>query len=177
MAELPVAGDSPNWIREAAANAAGELRLFFQTARDFTAHPIRFAVAFTEGRQRAMNPLAFLATSAALLGGLRLLLRSLAGGADENLSLVTQALDALAPYLHYAVLGSLAHAVFRLTGARRPLRDSLAMALFAGGGPAALAEVLTALTALAFDLSHPPNAIARGGWQIAMVATPMLTFS
>lgn len=177
MAELPAPGESPNWIREALANAVAELRLFFSTARDFTLHPIRFGAAFTEGRQRAMNPLAFLATSAALLGGLRLLLKTATGAPDENLSLPVQAVDALAPYLHYAALGCVAHAVFRLTGSMRPLRDSLAMALFAGGGPAALAEVLTALTSAAFDLSRVPADKPSAVWQVLLIATPMLTFS
>jgi len=182
MAEFPVPGESPRWPRAAIANAWGELRVFFATARAFTLHPVRFATAFTDGRQQAMNPLAFLATSAGLLGGLRLLLRAATGAADASPSLLSQILEALAPYLHYAALGCVAHLIFRATGSRRPLRDSLAMALFAGGGPATLADVFTVLTATAFDLAHPPlpgvpPAAAQGIWLLLLIAMPTLTFS
>ena len=115
MAEPLITGESPHWPRDAIANALGELRVFFATARAFTFHPVRFATAFTDGRQQAMNPLAFLATSAGLLGGLRLLLQAATGAPDASPSLLGQILEALAPYLHYAALGCVAHLVFRAT--------------------------------------------------------------
>ena len=182
MAELPSPGESPSWIRDAVANGLGELRLFFATAKAFTFHPVRFAGAFIEGRQRAMNPLAFLATSAGLLGGLRLLLRAATASPDANLSLPGQLFEAVAPYLHYAALGCIAHLVFRATGSGRPLRDSLAMALFAGGGPAAFADLFTLLTGAAFDLAHPalagqPQVAPQGLWLFALIAMPTITFS
>src|SRR5438132_9210100 len=133
---------SPDWIAEAIRNAKGELALFARTAIGFSLHPGRFAAGWVAGKERALNPLAFLATSAALLTGLRAVLAATYKVNAPDAGLVGQVADVLGPYAHYALLGVIAHGVFRLTGSTARLRDSLAVALFAGGGPAAIAELL-----------------------------------
>ncbi|MFT3914582.1 MAG: hypothetical protein QM704_10825 [Anaeromyxobacteraceae bacterium] len=52
-------------------------------------------------------------------------------------------LAALVPYVHWALLGSIAHLVLRALGSREPYRASLAMALYAGGGPGLLLTLVT----------------------------------
>ena len=72
-------------------------------------------------------------------------------------------LAAGAPFLHYALLGLGCHLVLRLFGSQRHLRDSVALALFAGAGPAALVNLLIdAFGALLYlQAGRPP--LLRGG--------------
>ncbi len=56
-------------------------------------------------------------------------------GADDFWSTIG---DAMLPYVYYVLLGVLCHPVLRLCGSTRPLRASVAVALFTGGGPGLL---------------------------------------
>jgi hypothetical protein len=135
----------PDWVRDALHQFAEEVRLFLRTARDFTLQPRRFAREWATGERRALNPLGFLATAFAVMGPLDALAAHLLVKDKGNPSLLLAALGALLPFAYYLLLGALQHAVLRLCGARRPLRDTCAMALYAGGGPATAANVAVVL--------------------------------
>jgi len=180
MDELPAPrGQSPDWIAEAIRNARAELILFVRTALGFTAHPGRFSSAWIDGQQRALNPFAFLATSAAVLGVMRALLSPLFPKNAPDAGILGQILDALGPYAHYALLGVLAHGVFRLTGSKAQVRDSLAVALFAGGGPASIAQlVLTIVAALMFAIRGVESGKPTGGaWLVTILITATASFT
>jgi hypothetical protein len=124
----------PDWVREAAAAVRGESVRFVRTAVYFSVHPRRFATAWYDGTTEALNPVGFLSTSLAISTAVVtvsawLLDRKDDGGFWSNLG------DATLPYIYYVLLGILSHVVLRLCGSTRPLRASVAIALFAGGGP------------------------------------------
>ena len=150
--------DTPDWVREAVLRTWDEARLFAQTALRFTTRPGRFAREWATGAQTALNPLAMLATAAGMVGSANNLLSRVSGTASGGDSLVGDVLAAGAPFLHYTLLGLGCHAVLRLFGSQRRVRDSVAMALFAGAGPAALVNLLIdALGALLYlEAGRPP---------------------
>lgn len=167
-AALPEVG-GPHWPTDAIHNTGGELLLFASTVVAFARHPNRFAAAWVRRQQRALNPLAFMATSATILGLSRLvsgpLFAALSKAPPEAplrpaMALLRQAWDAAAPHVNFLLLGLIAHLVCRLLGSRAKLRDSAAVALFAGGGPVALAELI--LTTGAAFLVAAPGAIVEG---------------
>ena len=160
MAESAEPGSEPRWIRDAFAAAEHEARLYLKTAWTFTARPRRFAREWSSGALFAMNPFAFLATSAAAVGTATQLVSRLLARSDEPNPLWRELVFALTPYLYYAALGLVSHGLLRLTGKARRLTSTVAMALYAGGGPATLAAlVLQGLTAL---LQPPAGAFLPG---------------
>ena len=151
MTEEPRA--APTWLADGARAAIRELGLYLETAWSLLRRPHAFLSDWYSGRARAMNPLAMLATGAAIVAGSRQLAGA-ALGLETADSLWGAIFSALGPYVHYIALGLLCHGVVWLT-ARSPVRasDSVAAALFAGAGPAALAEgigwgILVALSPL-----------------------------
>jgi hypothetical protein len=135
----------PDWVRDALHQFVAEVRSFLRTAWDFTVRPGRFAVEWASGERHALNPLGFLATAFAVVGPLDALAAHLMVKERSSPSLLLAALGALLPFGYYLLLGALQHGVLKLCGARRPLRDTCAMALYAGGGPATAANVVVVL--------------------------------
>lgn len=134
-------GEAPDWVKDGIRQFVDEVRLFLRTAADFTARPFRFAREWSAGQRRALNPLGFLATAFAVAGPANAIFARLVRLPDEPSSLMRDALGALTPFVYYLLLGALEHGVLRAFGSKRPLRDSCAMALYAGGGPATLAHL------------------------------------
>lgn len=162
-------GGGPHWLSDAVHNAKEEIFLFVATAVGIALRPGRFAAAWVRREQRALNPLAFMATSATILAVSRLVTGPIfaALGADKAepplppiLALLRQAWDAVSPHANFLLLGLLAHLFCRLFGSRAKLRDSAAVALFAGGGPVAFAELV--LTSAAAFLLSAPGAVTKG---------------
>ena len=108
------------------------------------------------GYTTALNPLAFLATSAALLGVVLQACDALIGGADDN-SLVMNILHWLEPYALFALFGLFAHLSLR----RKRARSSVAMALYAGAGPATMCGPVSILlvTALRLEMHQPTGSL------------------
>jgi hypothetical protein len=132
----------PAWFRDGLASSWREVKSYFATVWAFVRRPAAFIDLWWQGRQAAMNPIAMLATGAAIVAATRQLAGAVVGIAHPE-SLADAALSALGPYLHYVVLGLVMH-VLLLPFARRKVTsmDSVAAVLFAGAGPAALAEGL-----------------------------------
>jgi hypothetical protein len=143
----------PQWIRHEAKATVGVFANFFRTAVAFTRRPGAFAAEFAAGRSRAQNPLNFLATSSAIVACAGLLGNSLVGRDDGGSGLWEEIGKALGPYVYFAALGLITHALLRLRGSVRPLRSSIAMALFAGGGPAAAFSLLGTTMRVAVKLT------------------------
>jgi VanZ family protein len=133
-------GEGPDWIREAIAQAIAEAHRYLATVAGFTMHPAKFARDWSDQRIKALNPLGMLATSAGLAATAAQILVHTVHRSGAELSLWHSLGDAAAPFLHYLFLGLVCHL---LLAARRPLRDSLGIALFAGAGPAVWTELLS----------------------------------
>ena len=135
--------EEPRWIAEALGAALHEARLYLETVFAFTLHPRVFAREWVAGTRRAMNPFGVLATSAALMGALGQVAERLILRRDSDPSpLWKDLLYTVTPYAYYAALGAMAHLLLRLSGPTRRLQSTVAMALFAGGGPATMVSLL-----------------------------------
>lgn len=166
--------DGPPWIRDALALAREEASRFAATALGFMRRPGRFSADWLAGRQRALNPLGFVATALGVSSAAGALLPG-----DERSSLWAAIALALLPYVYYAVIGLVCHPLLRLAGSTRRLSASIAVALFAGGGPGL---VMTLGTYLAIGLRVTlfgaiNGALLHGipGWAVAPLA--LLTYA
>ena len=154
-----------DWIGEARRSAASELRHFASTAFQFTRHPVRFTQAWRGGSDEAMNPIGFMGTSAVVVGAVRQIALRVLGQSQPD-SIIAAVASALGPYAHYAVLAIICHLALRLGSRRRPLmRDSVAYALYAGGGAAAASECLAWVVVLALSPLLPASATP---WLVAI---------
>ena len=139
----------PDWVRDGLRQFAAEVRLFAETAWEFTIHPSRFAMEWGAGKRHALNPLGFLATAFGIIAPFEALLAHVLHHQDDDSSLWRAALAAVLPFGYFLLVGTLQHGVLRLFGTRRPLRDTWAMALYAGGGPATVARIAIGFIAIA----------------------------
>jgi hypothetical protein len=131
------------WLADAWRVIRNDLIAYARTTVDVSLRPARFAAEWSQGQRRALNPVAFLGTALAVSSPIFLAFAYLAGQ-DQRGSLWNAFLaDQVAPYIQYAGLGLLAHGLLRLLGGRQSLLGTLAIVLFAGGGPAMLADLLT----------------------------------
>jgi hypothetical protein len=175
-------GSPPPWVSIAARQTWSELREFFATALAFSRHPARFADAWYRGEREALNPFGMLATAAAIVASVHqvvpLLVLALFPKArredDGGDSLVHQVLAAVGPFLHYALLGALAHAVLRLAGSRRLLRGSIGVALFAGAGPGSGGYLLIYLVAVVVTMSG--SKFFEGPYAVFAIASGFFLF-
>ncbi|HEY0253976.1 MAG TPA: hypothetical protein VGC41_20740 [Kofleriaceae bacterium] len=124
------------WFSDGLHTAWHEIRAYLGTSWAMLRNPRRFADEWFDDRRAALNPLAMLATGATIVTACRTLGMTVLGIPHPD-SLVTTILSALGPYAHYLLLGFICHFLVR---GRGTLTDSIAMSLFAGAGPAALAE-------------------------------------
>jgi hypothetical protein len=142
-----VVADGPDWLRETFVSTRDELRRFAHTAWGATRRPRRFAAAWAVGRELALNPLGFVATAIGISTAASALLP-----AAGPLSLWERVAQAILPYVYYVAVGVVCHPLLRIGGSQRRLRASLAVALFASGGPGLLAS-LAALACIALRLT------------------------
>jgi hypothetical protein len=135
---------------------------------DIARKPRQFAAEWSTGRRAALNPLGFLATSLAIIGVIDQVVGAIAHKPNNDGPLWAQFLGFVAPYAYYALVGTMAHALLHLWGSRRPLRGSIAIGLYVGGGPLLATEIVT-LVAVAI-------AASRGYWHNGSFAAAPLWF-
>ncbi|HEX4452698.1 MAG TPA: hypothetical protein VH143_17600 [Kofleriaceae bacterium] len=132
----------PPWVRDGVRAAWHEARGYLATTWQMMRAPARFMDSWRAGRADAMNPLAMLATGAALVAAAHQVAGAIVG-IDHPDGIGDAVLSALGPYAHYVAIGLLCHLVLAPRGTRDVhVLDTIAAALFAGAGPAALAEAL-----------------------------------
>jgi hypothetical protein len=134
---------APTWLRDGFGAMWHEVRSYLATTWDLTRAPARFAHAWYTGERTAMNPLAMLATGATVLAAVRQLAMTILGLPRPD-SLISAVASALGPYAHYVLIGLICHVAI-VVGARdrtTRLTDTIALSLYAGAGPAAIAEAL-----------------------------------
>jgi hypothetical protein len=160
-----MANESPDWIRAAILQTLQEAQRYLETVWRFTTRPGRFAREWAEGGLVALNPLGMLATSAGLVGTVQNLLQRFVNKAGEDESLLHSIASAGAPFVHYLFLGCVCHV---LMGPRRKLRDSLALALFAGAGPAVWTEIASYFAGVLLWVGAGKPRVAEGGLMRAL---------
>ena len=155
MTERPRA--APAWLRDGFAAMWHEVRSYLGTSWDLTRAPAQFANDWFEGKRTALNPLAMLATGATVLAAVRQLAMTILGLPRPD-SLISAIASALGPYAHYLLIGVMCHFAISIGSRDRSARltDTIAMALYAGAGPTAIAEgvgwlLLCALMPLGHD--------------------------
>jgi hypothetical protein len=134
-------GEVPRWLGEAVRQSVDELRAFFLTAYEATVRPARLASTWSIGERRALNPVAFLATSLAITGTAQHFLALARGKSDGASTLTDELIENAFPYAVFLTAGLLCHYIVARHGRKPPLRGTLGIALYAGGGPAALLRV------------------------------------
>ena len=163
------ASRSPDWIRDAVARTADEIRAFVATGAAFLLAPGAFARDWAEGRSSAPNPFAILATGAGTLAAARLLIEAMVGRGGGDASLLASVRDAVAPFVHYAFLGAVCHAALRpFARAGRSWRDSLAISLFAAGGPGVASVLSVYLAGTAAWIASGRPEVLTGGFFAAL---------
>lgn len=136
----------PDWIGEAARVFFGEVVLYLRTLVGVSLRPRRFAAAWLSGSGPAMQPLGFLATTVVIYGlWEKLVLWIMYRDADADYPLWLECLRLLGPYTYFATFGALVHALMRLGGPLRKVRSSVALAIYAGAGPASLTLLLSSV--------------------------------
>jgi hypothetical protein len=170
--------DIQNWLVEGLHHTWEQFERFFRTGGRMVGHPRQFAADWAHGELRAFNPLGFFATSVGVTTTLGLLAGRLVNPTESHTSLELL-IHEFDPYLQYFLLGLLCHAFLKLFGINRPWFLTLGVSLFAGGGPAAAADVLTELLTVVITLSTRSSesltaaavsAIAVGGILVANLA-------
>jgi len=156
------------WLADSVRLAVREARSFAAAVAAVTFRPARFASGWVTGERPAMNPLGYFATSVAIVAVCQKLAFAVVG-AGEGAGLLVEAANAIGPYLYYVALGMLCHAMLRARGSRRTARGSLAMALYAGGGPFALATIANLV---AFTIAH--LRFGKGEFSGAEMLTPQV---
>ncbi len=163
------APEGPAWIRETIALGREEARRFAVTAFAFMSRPSRFSADWLAGRQHALNPLGFVATALAISGAVGIFMPQ-----GDSAGLLASISAATMPYVYYAAVGILCHPLLRIAGSKRRLSASIAVALFAGGGPglviALSMDLLIALRTALFGQFQ--QSILRGvpHWALAPLA-------
>jgi hypothetical protein len=155
----------PPWLRDAARAVGHEVAGYFATALTIARAPSQFAANWGEGRVRALNPLAFMLNALAVLGPWRALWARLLDPNPPTTPLWFEMAKPVLPVVINVSVTALFHALVRAMGSSRPLRSSLALALYTTGGPLALVNFLAAPVMLAGYLHHTPLVFAL--WMVA----------
>jgi hypothetical protein len=135
-------GDSHDWIGAAIALALWEARRYFATMSAFCRGPQRFGARWAADDADALNPLGFVATSAAMIGVLAQVLRPLLDDSGSD-SIWLALADWVRPYVLFGLFGLGGHVVLH----RKRARSSIALGLYAGAGPTTIAAVLAMMVA------------------------------
>jgi hypothetical protein len=148
------ASGTPDWIREGLRQTRDELVLFLKTAWAITRRPREFGGSWSRGEAKALNPLAFLATSLAFSGVSQHLLFRWLRIDEGSSSLLGEIVSNAFPYLWYLIFGLIVHTALRVVRLSPLPRTTLGIVLFAAGGPA----MIVRLFSITFN--------ARGAWSL-----------
>ena len=169
------------WPAEAFGSAVLEVRSYCGTAVSLLVRPRQFLRSWANGAASPMNPLGFFASSLVVVGSLKQIQRfSPVAGGGSGSSLLTDALAAFGPYLHYVILGMLCFVLLWLPGRRRGAILASGVALYAGGVASVLTSaVLEPILLLLRGRAQPSDAVyqAHVGWITAAVGGGFLVFA
>src|SRR3954471_20620249 len=144
----------PSWTTDAARAVGHEVAAYARTVGTIARHPARFAADWSDGRVRALNPLAFLLNALAVLGPWRAAWAHVVDPNRPSTPLWFELMKPAFPVILNVCITSVMHALLLIFGARRPLRSSCAMAMSVSGGPGAVLNLLLAPLML-YGFLHP----------------------
>jgi hypothetical protein len=152
---MTTARGAPPWLADGLGAMRDELRAYVATAWAFARRPHLIAPRWWRGEVEVMNPLAMLATGAALVAAAQQLASAVLGLPEPD-GLIAVVMSVLGPYVYYVAIGALCHVALRGGTREVALLDTVAIALFAGAGPAAVAQALAwgVVCALAPVIGH-----------------------
>jgi hypothetical protein len=169
----------PEWIGDSPFIREG--RDFVRTAFAFARAPHRFAARWMEDPQKWMNPVVFVATSAAITFAASRLADELLSDAAEkphSPSFVGSLQTSLSPHAYYLTIAFLTHLMLRLFGSKRRWTTTAAMALYAGGTFASLAMLVVILAVVflrwRWGVDYRQLSVAA---RVAVAIPPTLAFS
>ena len=150
----------PPWLRDAVRAVGRELAAFGTTLWAIVASPARFADDWAAGRRRALNPLAFLLNALAVLGPWRALCARVIDPNPPTTPLWFELGKPIFPVVINISVTALFHLLLKPLGGRRPLRSSLAMAMYVSGGPLSILNFLVSPLVLYGFIHHYHGAVA-----------------
>jgi hypothetical protein len=124
--------EEPDWISETWQAVRNEIQLYFATAVAFAFRPRATAAAWSRREFRALNPMAYLLNSLAVIGPWRALCQYVMHIPDFPLWL--DVLQTTSPFLAVFISGGLHHLAFRLLGSNRRYSSSVAISIYTTGG-------------------------------------------
>jgi hypothetical protein len=174
----PAAGQAdPAWLSAAWRAFANEQRLYFGTALAFTRDARSFGAEWGQGTLRALNPLGFALSSLGITGTYQVAVVRLLDGAPPDMPLWAELIKPGVPFVIAALMSLLLHLAVKLAGSPRPLRSTVALALYATGPMTAAMIVFTPIIVLM--RVHPTSAalalIGMAGSVSTMVLYIVLT--
>ena len=128
----PPAVPEPLWVATTWEAAKDEVTSYLRTAWAFGVRPQATARAWAERRFRALNPLAYLLNSLAIIGPWRALWQRILHVPES--SFTADLTSATAPFVGVLAFGSLHHLLFRILGSKRHVQSSWAMSIYTTGG-------------------------------------------
>lgn len=153
----------PDWVSTTSRAIRREIRSYFHTAWAFGWRPRETARAWADGRFKALNPLAYLLNSLAIIGPWRALWQRILKLPD--LPLAQDIVLAAGPFIGVLAVGSFHHLLFRLLGSKRRIQSGWAIAIYSTGGfPTLLSLVSTPIAIRAAYLTTP--ALLRANWHL-----------
>ena len=129
------APDDPDWVRQGTRAAWSEIGSWLQTLGAVFKDPVGFGRDFVSGQRHALNPVAFLLNSVAVAVPASQIWSHWVVDPWPESGFWTELLIPLTSLLGNCFMAVLAHAVLRLLARPRLLRSTVAMALYASGGP------------------------------------------
>jgi hypothetical protein len=165
----------PPWMRDAARAVGHELSTFAATLWAIVSSPARFAADWAAGQRHALNPLAFLLNALAVIGPWRALWARLVDPNPPTTPLWFELAKPAMPIVMNVSVTAIFHLLLKPLGGRRPLRSSLAMAMYVSGGPLAIMNFLVAPIVL-YGFIHRTNVVIALILAVANLALLALFF-
>ena len=156
----PPASREPEWVGRSWQAARREIGRYLRTAWAFGRAPRETARLWADGRFDALNPLAYLFNTAAIIGPWRALWQRILHTPD--LPLWQDVIGAIGPFMGVLLVGSIFHCLFALlAGSTRKLSSTWAMSIYSTGGLPTLLQLAATPFALVASASQRPEYIRQ----------------
>jgi Yip1 domain len=161
----------PQWIRDAARAIRHEVGSFLATLWLITTSPARFTAEWSSGQRTALNPFAFMLNAIAVTGPWHVLWNRILDPSQPTVPVWFElGVLPVFPIVTKVMIAAAIHGAVRLFGGRRPLRSSMAIAIYVSSGPVAmLSFVITPLEVYA--RTYPPDSLVSLGYTMVVSLT------
>ena len=157
----------PLWLATTWDAAKHEVASYFRTAWAFGTRPQATARAWAERRFQALNPLAYLLNSLAIIGPWHALWQRILGLPEG--SFTQDLVAAVTPFVGVLAVGSIHHLLFRLLGSKRHIQSSWAISIYSTGGLPTLVSLVATPFALRLQHLKTPSLLRAHWHEIALL--------